>query len=134
MPQRTAIKRYNRAVLGLSAAYAGLLIAAEIAIGRHHIAGPAAYLVAILPAMPIIGIFAAMGRYLHEERDEYVRMLTTRQSLVATGFALSIATAWGFLESFDLVGHFDAYWIAVIWFAGLGLGACVNKLAARGDA
>ena len=133
MPQRTAIKRYNRTVLSLSTAYAGLLIAAEITIGRHHLAGPLAYVVAILPALPIIGLFAAMGRYLHEERDEYVRMLTVRQSLVATGFALSIATAWSFLESFDLVGHFDAYWIAVIWFGGLGLGSCVNKLAGARD-
>ena len=51
-----------------------------------------------------------------------------RQSLVASGFALSIATIWGFLESFDLVDHIDSYYVAVLWFGGLGLGSCVNKL------
>lgn len=134
MTRRPALKRYNRTVLGLSALYAGLLIGAEIAIGRHGVAGPLAYLVAILPALPIIGIFAAMGRYLHEEQDEYVRMLTVRQSLIATAFALSIATAWGFLESFDLVGRPDGYWIAVLWFGGLGLGSCANALIAKRQA
>jgi hypothetical protein len=57
-----------------------------------------------------------------------------RQTLVASALALSIATAWGFLESFELAAHFDAYWIAVVWFVGLGLGACVNKLLAAREA
>jgi hypothetical protein len=125
-----ANKRYNRAVVILSIVYVVLLFAAEIAIGRYELEGPAAYLLAILPALPIIGIFAAIGRYMVEEKDEYLRMLMVRQSLVASGFALSLATAWGFLESFGLAGHIDAYWIAVVWFGGLGLGACVNKIVA----
>ncbi|HYW15166.1 MAG TPA: hypothetical protein VE891_03295 [Allosphingosinicella sp.] len=111
----------------LSLAYVALLFAAQIAIDRYDVSGPPAYVIAILPALAIIGIFAAIASYLVEETDEYLRLLTVRQTLVASGFALSIATAWGFLESFDLVGHFDAYWVAVIWFAGLGLGSCVNK-------
>ena len=91
------------------------------------------YLAAVLPALPIIGIFGAIGRYLVEEQDEYVRMLMVRQTLWASGFALSVATVWGFLESFDLVGHVDAYYVAVLWFGGLGIGACINKLTARRD-
>ena len=79
------------------------------------------------------GIFAAIGRYLVEEQDEYVRMLMVRQTLWASGFALSVATVWGFLENFDLVGHVDAYYIAVLWFGGLGLGACINRFT-LGDA
>lgn len=126
MTRGYAIKRYNRAVLLLSIVYAIFLVAAIIAIERYEVTGPLAYLLAILPALPIILIFAAIGRYLMEESDEYQRMLRVRQALVASGFALSLATAWGFLESFDLAGHVDAYFIAVIWFAGLGLGSCVN--------
>ena len=131
MSRDFATKRYNRAVIILSIVYVALLFAAEIAIDRHGLAGPFAYVVAILPSLPIIGFFVAIGRYLVEERDEYQRLLRVRQALVATGFALSIATAWGFLESFDLAPHFDAYWIAVIWFLGLGLGSCVNVALAR---
>ena len=131
MARGHAIRRYNRAVIILSIGYVAMLFAAQISIGRYGLSGPVGYLVAILPAMPIIGIFGAIGRYLIEEGDEYLRLLTVRQTLVASGFALSIATAWGFLESFDLAGHFDAYWIAVIWFIGLGVGSLVNKVAGR---
>lgn len=134
MIHRRAIQQYNRRILVLSLVYVALLFTAQISIERYNVSGPLAYVLAISPALPIIGIFAAIGSYLVEEKDEYLRLLTVRQTLVASGFALSIATAWGFLESFDMVGHFDAYWIAVIWFGGLGVGSCVNRfLCGRGQ-
>lgn len=131
MARQRAYKRYNRTVIVLSLVYVALLFAAETVIRRGYLGGPLAYVVAVLPALPIIGIFAAIGRYLVEETDEYIRFLTVRQTLIASGLTLSVATAWGFLESFGLAPHFDTYWIAVIWFAGLGLGACINKLMGR---
>jgi hypothetical protein len=129
MIKSLAMRRYRRAVLILSAIYAVLLFGVIALFNRHALSdGPIAYIAAILPALPIIGIFAAIGRYLIEERDEYVRMLMVRQTLIASGFALSFATIWGFLESFDLVRHVESYYVAILWFGGLGLGACVNKL------
>jgi hypothetical protein len=95
---------------------------------HHLLTGPLAWVVAILPGLAIVGVFVSIGLYLVEERDEYVRVMMVRQTLWASGFALSVATVWGFLESFELVGHVDAYYIAVLWFGGLGLGACANKL------
>lgn len=123
-----AWKRYNWRVVWLSLLYAIALIAAVYGFKHHLLSGGLAYVVAVLPALPIIGIFAAIGRYLVEERDEYVRMLMVRQTLWASGFALSLATAWGFLENFGLTGHIDAYYIAIAWFFGLGLGGVINKL------
>lgn len=131
MPSTPAQRRYNRDVLQFSAAYALLLFAA-IWLFEHHVAvGTLAVFAALLPALPLIGIFAAIGRYIVAERDEYQRMLVVRQTLVASGLALTIATAWGFMESFGVARHVDAYWIAVVWFAGLGLGACVNRVLER---
>jgi hypothetical protein len=127
MLRTPAWKRYNWRVVWLSLLYAAFLLAAVYGFKHHLLSGGVAYLVAALPAFPIIGIFFAMGRYLVEERDEYVRMLMVRQTLWASGFALSVATIWGFLESFEVVGHVDAYYIAVIWFAGLGVGSLINK-------
>lgn len=123
-----AQRRYNRTVLLLSAGYALILFGVISFFNNSSPTGVSAYAAAILPALPIVGIFAAMGRYLADERDEYIRMMMVRQTLWATGFALSVATIWGFLENFDLVDHIDAYYIAVLWFGGLGLGACINKL------
>ena len=129
MAIRTAAwKTYNWRVIWLSLAYAVLLIAAVYGFKHQLVPGTLKYLVAILPALPIIGIFAAIGRYLVEEQDEYIRMLMVRQTLWASGFALSCATVWGFLENFDLVGHVDGYYIVIAWYFGLGIGGVVNKL------
>lgn len=93
-------------------------------------AGPQALriLLAVLPGLAIIGVFWAIGRLMVEEEDEFLRMLTVRQALVATALALSAASVWGFLESAELAAHLDAWWWAVAWFAGLIVGAAVNRV------
>ncbi len=134
MSKSSALRRYDQTVIILSLAYAAALIGANMVFKGNAPGGLLAYTVAVLPALPIIGMFAAIGRYLNEEQDEYVRMLAVRKTLIASAFALSIATAWGFLESFDVVDHVDSYFIAVLWFGGLGVGACFNKFAPVGGA
>ncbi len=128
MRHSPAWKRYNWRVVWLSLAYAAFILTATYAFRHELLTGVIAYVVAILPALAVIGLFVAMGRYLVEEEDEFLRMLMIRQSLWASGFALSLATIWGFLENFGLAGHVDAYWIVVVWFFGLGLGGVYNKL------
>ena len=128
MVRTSAWKRYNVRVIWLSLLYAAFLVSAVYGFKHQLVPNALKYVVALLPAIPIIGIFAAIGRYLVEEQDEYVRMLMVRQTLWASGFALSAATVWGFLESFDLIGHLDGYYVVIAWFFGLGLGGCVNKL------
>jgi hypothetical protein len=127
MLRTSAWIRYNWRVVWLTLLYAGFLISAVYGFKHHLVPQPLKYPVAILPALPIIGIFVAIGKYLVEEEDEYVRMLMVRQVLWASGFALSLATVWGFLDSFDLVGHADGYYIVIAWFFGLGIGGLVNK-------
>jgi len=129
MPRSVAWTRYNWRVVGLSLLYATFLIAAVYGFKHQLVPNALKYPIAILPALPIIGIFGAMGRYLVEEQDEYVRMLMVRQMLWASGFALSCATIWGFLDNFGLVGHADGYWVVIAWFFGLGIGGLVNKFA-----
>jgi hypothetical protein len=128
MLRTPAWKRYNVRLIWLSLLYCAFLLPAVYGFKHELVPNSVAYLVAILPAVPIIGIFAAMGRYLVEEQDEYVRVLMVRKILWASGLTLSVATIWGFLDNFRLVGHADGYWLLVVWFAGLGLGGIVNKL------
>jgi hypothetical protein len=128
-----AQRRYVLRVAVATAAYLVTLAAAVRFVGGGAVTGPLAYLLGLLPGLSVAGFFWAIGRLLVEEKDEYLRMLLVRQILVATAFALSIATAWGFLEDFRLVPHIDAYAIAMLWFFGLGLGALVNRLT-LGDA
>src|SRR3954465_12701105 len=128
MLRTSAWKRYNWRLVWLSLLYSAFLIGAVYGFKHKLVAGPIAYVVAILPALPIVGIFFAIGRYLVEEQDEYVRMLMVRQILWASGFALSCATVWGFLDNFGLVGRADGYYMVIAWFFGLGVGGMVNKL------
>ena len=128
MARTTAWIRYNWRVVWLSLLYAIFLISAVYGFKHKLVPDLLKYPVAVLPALPIIGIFAAMGRYLVEEQDEYVRMLMVRQTLWASAFALSLATIWGFLDNFGLVGHADGYWIVIVYFFGLGFGGMYNRL------
>ena len=127
------MKRYLQRLAASMTLYMLTLSAAVYYVGRHIVTGPAAYLLAILPGICVCGIFWAVGRLIIEQDDEYQRMLLVRQTLVATAFALSLATIWGFLESVGLVRHVDAYFIAILWFAGLGVGALVNRLTLGDD-
>src|SRR4029079_546020 len=127
MAHSTAWKRYNWRLIWLSLSYAIFLIAAVYGFKHQLVPNGLRYFVAVLPALPIIGIFGAIGRYLVEEQDEYVRMLMVRQVLWASAFSLSLATVWGFLDNFELVGHADGYWIVIAWFFGPGLGGLYNQ-------
>ena len=121
---------YNRRMLPLAAAYVVVMLGAILMHDRLHVTGPALYAIAVLPALPLIGVVWALGRFLIEETDEYQRALAVRKMLVASGFLLVVATIWGFLEEFGLVPHLPAYWCFIVWCIGLGVGAVWNKLRA----
>lgn len=123
-----AERQYNRRVLIYSAAYGIALIGVGYAFEHHLVAGPGAIVAALLPAIPIVLIFVAIGRYLAAETDEYLRMLMTRQILWASGIALTLATIHGFLQAYGLVAPLPAYAVAAVWFLGLGIGALANRL------
>lgn len=127
-----AHRRYVMRV-GVAMAFYLAFLALALRLVGGVVTGPLAYLLASLPALAILGVFWAVGRLIVEETDEYLRMLLVRQSLIATAFALSIATLWGFLENFGLAPHVDAFYLAVLWFAGLGVGAVFNGLALGTD-
>lgn len=123
-PQRRYVVRLSLSM----AVYVISLFAAEYVFVNQLAEGPLMWLLAVLPGLAVVGAFYAIGMLILEQKDEFLRLLLVRQLLVATGFALSVATVWGFLESFDLVPHVDAYWIAILWFLGQGLGGLFNKL------
>jgi hypothetical protein len=123
-----AQRAYQRRAVPLMIAYVAAL---AVTIWLHESlapTGPFAVALAILPALPLIGMIWAMGRLLVEEQDEYLRSLHVRQFMIATGFMLAVTCVWGFLETFELVPHVPMYWAFIIFCAGLGLGTLVNEL------
>jgi hypothetical protein len=126
----TAMRTYNRRVLGAGFAYVVLLFAG-MGIARYYSPPVAArVLLALAVAVPVLFMIRAMSLLLKEETDEYLRMRFVNQSLVATGFMLTIATLYGFLNAFDVAPRIDAWAAFPLWAVGLGLGRLFQKDAA----
>ncbi len=130
---KAANRRYMVRMAVLMSAYLALVFTAAKLLGDGGVSGAPAYALAIAPAVPILGVFWALARFLIELDDEYLRYLQVRQMIVATCFALTIGTVYGFLEEFELVPFIPSYHVTTLWFLGLGVGAAYNKLTI-GDA
>jgi len=128
-----AYRTYLRRFVPTMMLYVVLVMAVPFAIRATDVHGVGLWLIAVLPALPLCAVFWIIGRLLTELDDEYLRMLEVRKALVATGFAMSLASAWGFLEVYADAPHLPAFCIPIAWFAGLALGSLVNHLIARQD-
>ena len=58
------------------------------------------YLLAVLPALPLVGSLVIVGLYIAEESDEFERSILVQSMLWGLGGALSVSTVWGFLSDF----------------------------------
>ena len=125
---RPAERRYNYRVLAASVAYAVLLIGAESAVKALAPGAAVRCVLALLPALAIVAIFVAVGRFLIEESDEYLRARLIRQILWATGATLSLATTYGFLQVFDVAPVVPLYVIAILWFFCLGVAGAAQRM------
>lgn len=86
-------------------------LAAALAFRLLHLRGLPAYLIAVLPALPIIGALLATGAYLNEETDEFQRNVLVQCCLSGIGMTLAVTTAWGYLEDFARTPHLDLVWV-----------------------
>lgn len=126
-----AIVRYNRRTLGASLGYVlGLALAIGL-FNTFELSRPAVFAVALLPTLPTFVMIWAMGRYLVEETDEYLRFRTVQASLLSLGIVLALGIFWGFLEMFELVPHIWAWWVLPVW--SIGLGAAQLWMKVRGE-
>lgn len=126
---RTPAQRSHlRRVLAASIAYVLVLIPIVYAIRHGFVTGPWRMFLALIPAAPVVAMFASYGRYLSEETDEYVRMVVVRQILTATTIAMVCAVVWGFLTDLGGAPPIATYWIAFVWVAAQGASALVGKI------
>jgi hypothetical protein len=57
------------------------------------------------------------------ESDEFVRSLTAKQFIVASGLAMAVATFWGFGESFAGAPHIETWLIVPLFWGMYGISA-----------
>ncbi|WP_269716545.1 hypothetical protein [Caulobacter sp. NIBR2454] len=110
--------------------YVVVLIASLRLLRTQELQGPLLYLVAVAPALPILGVIWAMGAFVVELKDEYQRMRLVRAMMIATGLSLSIFTVVGFLQNSGAI-QAEPLWAFPIWCACLGLAQVGGRILDR---
>ncbi|MGC2301392.1 MAG: hypothetical protein WA476_21480 [Acidobacteriaceae bacterium] len=123
--------RYVGRMLWAAGLCIALSAAAAIGIRHGHVAGMPAYLLAVLPAAPIVLALLATGAYLMEEKDEFQRNLYVQALLGGIALTLSLTTVWGNLEDFVLVPHLDLIWVYPMFWIFVVLAFPVVRLRYR---
>ncbi len=126
-----ALRHYRQRFLPAMAAYACLLVAAVWIFTHRHPTGVLAYLLALLPAVPLAATIVIVGLYLKEEHDEFQRTVLIESMLWAIGATLSLTTIWGFLENFANAPHFQPYLVYPLFWFFVGVATPLLKLRYR---
>jgi len=130
-PRSAAGRRYVARFVPLMVLYVAAIFGVTWLFNNNPPEGLLRYAAAVLPALPIIGVVWAVGMYLHEEEDEYLRMKLAVTSLWATGLTLAAASVWGFLEQFETVPHIPLYYAFVFYWAAFGLVQIAQKVLGK---
>ncbi|WP_374407555.1 hypothetical protein [Pelagerythrobacter sp.] len=119
-----AMSRYTRRFL---VGTFGYVLGLGIAIWLHDrgvVSGGGTFAIALLPVLPIFGMIWAMARYMIEEDDEFLRHRAAMASLFGLGVVLAVGSFWGFLQTFGVTPHVDAWWVFPVWAIGMGAAQC----------
>jgi hypothetical protein len=113
----------RRLLVRVAIAAAGSVLlapAAAAAVYFWHLKGVSACLMAVIAALPIVGLLAANAAFLKEEKDEFQRNVFVQCLLGGIGGTLVATTIWGNLESFVHAPHlnpvvvYPIFWIFVL--------------------
>jgi hypothetical protein len=116
-----AARRLNSRFIGMSLVYAFITLPTVWLFKHHPPSGVVAYLLAILPALPLIAGLVVVGEYLAEEKDEFQRTVYVQAMLWSIGATLSFTSVWGFLENFNRAPHMDLYMVYPLVWAFVGV-------------
>lgn len=110
-PAKAAYRRYLWRFFPLMIAYVAAVYGVSWLFDRGQApAGWLGYALAVLPAIPIVGVIFVMGLYVVEEKDEFMRMRHVMALLCGLAIIMSVSVVWGFLEIYMHVSHLDAFW------------------------
>jgi len=129
LQKNPATRRYVYRFVPTMTAYVVFLLFAEWAIHRFHPTGSLLYALAVLPAIPIVGIIVVVGLYLAEEKDEFQRNLLIQSMLWGLGAIMALTTVWGFLQIFTPIPRFQPYMTyPLFWcFQGIATGVLQKR-------
>lgn len=115
-----AARRYVIRTLAFMGGYTAIILAVSSSAFDSIRSTPAAWALAVVVSAPVIGqIWATLA--LMRESDEFVRAVTAKQFIAATGLTMAAATVWGFGETFAGAPHISTWLIYPVFWAAFGV-------------
>lgn len=113
-------RKYVFRTMAFMSGYVAINVAAIFGAFDDIASTPAAWALALAVSAPVVGqIWATLS--LMRDSDEFVRAVTAKQFIVASGLAMAIASVWGFGESYADAPHVDAWIIYPLFWACFGV-------------
>jgi hypothetical protein len=126
-----AQKSYRRDVGKFLVAYVVVLLCSTWMVkhgaARHFFL----YFWSVLPSIPILGMLVRVGRYLREEKDEYVRWMTMQAILVGTAALVGTMLVSDFLRAFANTGALPPFVDFFVFCGGMAVAQMVQRLRNR---
>lgn len=119
MAMDLAHRRYITRTIAFMVPYVAINMAA-IRGAFDDRAAPGSYLLGLAVAAPVIGQLWATLALMHDA-DEFVRALTAKRFILASGGAMAIFTAWGFVEEYARAPHVGGYMVYPLFWLCYGL-------------
>lgn len=114
-----AHRRYVLRTTAFMTPYVLICLASIGGVFDEVIGKPAGWVLAVAVSAPVIGqIWATLS--LMRESDEFVRALTAKQFIIASGLAMAGAVLWGFAENFAGAPHLPAWLVYPLFWAAYG--------------
>ena len=114
-----AKRRYQRDSLRWMAVYLVVLAGSALMVRHEALRGWELYFWSVLPSIPVLGVVWRMGRYLREETDEYLRLLTMQAILVGAGLLVAVLMVSDFLRGFANMGALPPFVDFIIFCGGM---------------
>lgn len=110
-----AHRRYVTRTVAFMVPYA-LINMAAITGAFDDRSAPGSWLLGLAVAAPIAGQIWATLALMHDA-DEYVRVLTAKRFILASGSAMALFSAWGFVEEYAGAPHAPGFVIYMLFWA-----------------
>jgi len=120
-PATKAGRRYIYRLAPTMLVYLVVLFITQWTFHHLHPTGLVVYLLAILPALPLVGSLAVVGLYIAEESDEFERSILVQSMLWGLGGALAFGTIWGSLEDFASAPHISMFYVFLFFWIVMGI-------------
>ena len=130
-PVTKAGRRYVYRLFPTMFTYVAFLFFAKWTFRHLHPTGILVYLLAVLPALPLVGSLVVVGLYIAEESDEFERSILIQSMLWGFGAALAIGSVWGCLEDFANAPHRSAFYAYLSFWVVNAISQSVIRLRYR---